>query len=134
MRPRQIGISAAAIGAVSNQNAVQRLWQRLACDMQSTSDQSLTKVFTGTAWAVSAIETKLASGTISALTAGGIYTAASKGGNAIVGAAQLWVSVPLLPSIAIGTVQTSANLFLSLTVGSLSAATVDLFVYGYVLD
>ncbi len=134
MRPRQIGITAASIGAVPASRAVQLLWELRNANMQSTSDQAFTKVFTGTNWAAASIQSKLVSGTVTVLTAGGIYTAASKAGNALVSAAQLWTTIPLLATLALPTQQTSGQLYLSLTVGSLSASVADLFVFGYVLD
>ncbi len=101
--------------------------------MQSTADQAFEKMFTGTKWAATQFVPTSLSGAVSALTAGGIYTSATKGGLAIVGALQLWTN--LLPlTIALPGAQTASQLFLSLTVGSLTSAQADIFVYGAILD
>lgn len=134
MRARQIGMTATSVGAVPSNRTVQLLWELRNANMQSTADQAFTKVFTGTKWAANAVQSTLIAGTITALTAGGIYTAASKAGNALVSAAQLWTAVPLLAALAANSQQTSSALFLSLTVGSLSASTADILIFGYVLD
>lgn len=70
--------------------------------------------------------------------AGGIYTAASKGGSAIVGAAQAysaltssvkWVSLTKAGT-SLTDVLNQANLYFSLTTGQGAAATADIYVYG----
>ena len=72
------------------------------------------------------------------LSAGGIYTAAAKGGVAIVAAAQLWSALTgstkfldLTLAAILGTdVRTEATLYLSLTTGQGAAATADIFIIG----
>lgn len=73
--------------------------------------------------------------------AGGLYTAASKGGTAIVAAVQLYSGltgsakfIDLTLGALLGTdALTSATLYLALTTGQGSAATADIFIIGDVL-
>lgn len=75
------------------------------------------------------------------LAAGGIYTAASKGGTAIVAAAQVYSALTaaakfldLTLAAVLGTdVLTAKTLYLSLTVAQGAAATADFAIYGDVL-
>jgi hypothetical protein len=115
----------------------QLLFVLRAADMQSTSDQAFTRVFNGTNYLVSHVWAKRASGGTTVVCAGGIYTAASKGGAALIAAAQSWVnlsgalkSVQATLAAIIGTDVQSATPILSLTTGSTAAATADLFIYG----
>lgn len=68
--------------------------------------------------------------------AGGIYTAASKGGTAVVAAGQVYSSltaptISLDLTLAVSNVITAANpLFLNLTTAQGAAATADLYIYG----
>lgn len=70
--------------------------------------------------------------------AGGVYTAASKGGSAIVAAAQAYSALTgstkilnlTLAAVAATDVRTEAQLFLSLTTAQGAAATADVFVFG----
>jgi len=70
--------------------------------------------------------------------AGGIYTAASKGGSAVVAAAQVYSALTAaskfkaltLAGTALTDVINQANLYFSLTTGQGAAATADIYVYG----
>lgn len=68
--------------------------------------------------------------------AGGIYDTAAKGGNAIVAAAQSWVTlasgVIVTGTLAALTQTTllSNTPILSLTTGSTAACTADIYIYG----
>lgn len=76
--------------------------------------------------------------TAASTAAGGLYDAASKGGNPLVAAAQTYTScasastmqTATLAAIATTTVETTATLFFSLTAGHGSAATGDVYVLG----
>lgn len=119
--------------------ATNALWVLRGANLAVTTDQAFTRNFGGTLWVPSHIHAVRKSGAFGVTCAGGIYTAASKGGNAIVGAAQSYAaltgaSTSVLAALAIATIQTSATLFLSLTTGNTGALTADLFVYGFVLD
>lgn len=69
---------------------------------------------------------------------GGIYTAASKGGTAIVAAAQVYTAltaatVALDLTLAVNNTYNDNNLYFSLTGTQGGAATADVRVYGYIL-
>jgi hypothetical protein len=131
---------------VANQILVERFNQRLflgrAFNLQSTSDQALTKIFTGTAYSITSVIAVCKSGGATVVCAGGIYTATSKGGNALVAAAQSWIGLSAankrvsatLASIVDTDIQTATPIYFSLTTGSTAAATADVFVFGVVLD
>lgn len=73
----------------------------------------------------------------SALAAGGFYTATTKGGNAIVAAAQVYtaagVGIEVLPTLAKPYV-TVSPIYLSLTVAEGGALTGDVYVIGQLLN
>lgn len=69
---------------------------------------------------------------------GGIYTATSKGGTAVVAAAQVYTAltsstVALDLTLAVNNTYNVSNLYLSLTGAQGGAATADVRVYGYIL-
>lgn len=72
------------------------------------------------------------------LAAGGVYTASSKGGTAIVPAAQIYTALTgsrkyvdvALHANTTTNVQTSSTLYLSLTTAQGSSATCDVYVFG----
>lgn len=73
------------------------------------------------------------------LAAGGFYTAASKGGTAIVGAGQTYSSltgntIALNATIAALLRNTAQQIFFSLTTAQGGAATADIYIYGEALD
>jgi hypothetical protein len=109
-------------------------------DMQSTSDQQFSKIFSGTNYRITDIIAVRKTGGASVACAGGIYDAASKGGSAVVGVAQSWVTlaanVNVVPTLAAvnATALLSATPYLSLTTGSTAACTADVFITGYCID
>ena len=110
-------------------------------NFQSTADQAFTKVFSGTNYRITDIMAKQKTGAASVVCAGGIYDAAAKAGNAIVGVGQSWVTLSsgvTVNGVLAGVVSTallnSSTLFLSLTTGSTGAVTGDIFVFGYPID
>lgn len=109
-------------------------------DMQSTSDQAFTKTFNGTNYKITEIIAVRKTGGASVTCAGGVYDAASKGGNAIIANTQSWVTlaanVNVVGTLAalVSTVLLSATPYLSLTTGSTAACTADLFIMGYPID
>lgn len=113
-----------------------RLFVLRAADMTLTTDQAFTKLFNGTLWPPSHI---VGNRVFGVTCAGGLYTAASKAGLAVVGAAQSWAGLTgaltaVLATLALTGVQSSATLYLSLTTGNTGALGADLFVYGLILD
>jgi hypothetical protein len=108
--------------------------------MQLDTDQALTKVFNGAAYIPTRIYAVRKTGGVTVACLGGIYTAASKAGTAIVAAGQSYAAVTgtlgfIAATIAALTVGFTANpLYLSLSTGSTGACTADIFVYGLIID
>ena len=104
-------------------------------NMNSTRDQAL--LINSSRYAIRRIVVNNASANLT-LAAGGIYTASSKGGTAIVPAAQVYVALSaaakfldLTLAAILGTdVRTETTLFFSLTTAQGGAATADLFIFG----
>ena len=123
-----------------NSQQQQLLFVGRAKNFQSTADQALNKVFAGTAYIVTDVIARCKSGGATVACAGGIYTAAAKGGNLPVAAGQSWLGLGAVDNQVTATVaqlasvQTAAQLFLSLTTGSTAAVTGDVFVYGVIVD
>lgn len=109
-------------------------------NMQSASDQEMARVFGGTNAMATLVIAVQKSGAGSVTCAGGVYTALSKGGSALVSAVQSWVTLASgvqVTAVMAGVAQTALTgpeLFLSLTTGSTGALTADMFVFGVVLD
>lgn len=113
------------------------LFSLVGANMNVVTDQALTAAFTFASYVIDRIIVSNASTSLT-LAAGGIYTAASKGGTAIVAAAQLYsgltTSAKTLPlTIANTDLQTAALIF-SLTVAQGGAATADIRVMGWALS
>jgi hypothetical protein len=114
----------------------QLLFKLAGANMQLTTDQSFAKVYAGSNYAISLIIARQRTGGASVICAGGIYDAAAKGGNALVAAAQVWVTLAsgvmvnaTLAAVAL-TALGSTTPILSLTTGSTAACTADLYIYG----
>lgn len=108
-------------------------------NMNSTADQAIPLRLPGaTKYIVEKIVVTNASASLS-LAAGGIYTAASKGGTAVVAAAQVYSALSgaskalSLTLAALTDVLTATSLILSLTVAQGGAATADVYVFGRLL-
>ena len=127
--------------SIPSSNQQQALFVLRAADMTLTTDQIFTKLFTGTNYKITDISAVRKSGAFGVTCAGGIYTAASKGGSALVAAAQSWAGLSGANKIAVATLAAlvatdiqSATPILSLTTGNTGALTADIFVYGIILD
>lgn len=114
------------------------LGTKLAANMNSTADQaiSLTRIgsknFRITRIYVTGASTSLTTA------AGGVYTATSKGGTALVAAGQAYSALTgstIGLDLTIAAVRTLAQstIYLSLTTAQGSAATANIYVFGYVL-
>lgn len=126
---------------MNHHHAQRALFILKGANLQLTTDQAFIKIGIFTNYRIVEIMVNATSGTASALTAGGVYTAGSKGGSAIVSALQSWatlssagVTLPLTLAGLVNTALRSETPILSLTVASSSAATADLFLIGYPLD
>lgn len=110
----------------------------IGANMNSTSDQ-LINIASASKYVVRNILVTNASLSLSTAV-GGVYNAASKGGNAIVAASQAYSALTSAAkfidlTIAItDTTQTSSALYLSLTTGQGVAATADVYVFGDILS
>lgn len=122
-------------------NANNLLFVLRGANMQSTADQTFTRVFSGVNYKITNVLARRVSGGASVACAGGIYTAAAKAGTALIAAVQSWVALTgaskiveaTLPAVLGTDVQTDTPI-LSLTTGSTAAATADIYIYGLVLD
>lgn len=116
------------------------LFQLVGANMQSTADQPFQQMYNGTTYSVSYICARQRSGACSILCLGGIYDGASKSGNAIVSAAQSWLTlasgVMVNAGLAAltGTSVLQNTPILSLTTGSTAPCTADIYIYGYDLS
>lgn len=113
------------------------LWTLIGADMTLTTDQALAKAFGFTNYIIDRIIVNNASLSLAAAV-GGIYTAASKGGTAVVGSGQVYSALTgatptLALTLADTSLRTGASLILSLTVPQLLAATADFRVIGWAL-
>ena len=115
----------------------------IAADFNSTADQKITIFSNPSKYIIRRIVVTNASVSLSTA-AGGIYTAVSKGGTAVVAAAQAYSTLTGSTLFLDLTLNTSGNanitvkssipnLYLSLTTAQGTAATGDVFVYGDIL-
>ena len=118
----------------------QVLFKLVGANMNVTTDQSFTPI--GNQAPISYVITRIR--TVNASTslttaAGGIYTAASKGGNALVAAGQAYstltgATIGLdLTVAAVGAGLQTVTPILSLTTGQGAAATADMYIFGMIL-
>ena len=120
------------------------LGKLIGADMNSTSDQRIVMFSNPSKFILRRIVATNAS--ISLTTAaGGVYTAASKGGTAVVASSQAYSSLSASTLFLDLTLNTSGsasttvkssipNLYLSLTTAQGAAATADVYVYGDILE
>jgi hypothetical protein len=120
------------------------LGKLISADMNSTSDQRIVMFSNPSKFILRRIVVTNAS--ISLTTAaGGVYTAASKGGTAVVASSQAYSSLSastLFLDLTLSTTGSASttvkssipNLYLSLTTAQGAAATADVYVYGDILE
>jgi len=109
-------------------------------DMTSTADQQFIRVCACSRYYVTRVVAKGLGGN-AGVAAGGIYTAAAKGGSTIVAAGQAWSGVSDINKIQIATLAAyassdapTATPYWSLTTGAGSAARADIYIYGFPID
>jgi hypothetical protein len=121
-------------------NPIPTLLGRLkSANMNSTADQPI--VVGITKYIIRRIIVQNSSASLT-LAAGGLYTAAAKGGDVIVPATQIYSALTVatkfldltLAAILNTDVRTESTLYLSLTVAQGVAATADLFILGDILE
>ena len=116
-------------------NNMRMLGRLLSANMNITTDQQIG--IGPTRYIIQAIIVENAS--ISLTTAaGGVYTAAAKGGTAVVAAGQVYSALTaatknLTLTLANSDTRTAQPLFFSLTTAQGAAATADIYVFGYAL-
>lgn len=112
-----------------------------AADMHITTDQQFTKVFSGTLYKPTHIFGKRVSGGASVACLGGVYTAASKGGDALVASTQSWINLTADKKIVnaslaalVDTDLHTETPYLALSTGSTAACGADIYIFGVVMD
>jgi len=130
-----------AVMVPTQQPGVQQvLFRLIGANMNVTTDQAFVPYLwtPGASFLIERIRVVNASVSLSTA-AGGIYTAASKGGNAIVASGQAYstltgATIGLdLTVAAVGNGLQTATPILSLTTGQGAAATADFYVYGSII-
>ena len=123
--------------SASGSNVAQALFTIVGANMQSTSDQTLTKVATVNTYIPTIISVVWVSGAFNTACAGGLYTAATKGGTAIVAAAQSYAALTgsgtSVNCAIAATGPFTATPILSLTTGNSAALTATFVVWGVIL-
>lgn len=118
------------------------LFRLPAANMASAdADQTFTKIGSFTTYVITDVVAARATGAFNTLCLGGIYTAAAKGGSALIAAAQAWsaltgantiVKATLAAILATGSY--TATPILNLSTANGAALTADMRIYGYVVD
>lgn len=112
-----------------------------SANLQSTADQAFVKQRGFTLYMPRRICARVRTGGATVACAGGIYTAASKGGDALVAVGQSWVTLSAagksldatIAAVALSDTH-SQTPYLSLTTGSTAACTADIFIFGDIID
>lgn len=119
---------------------LQLLFVLRAANMQLTTDQQFTKVFSGTTWDPYQISCNWASGAFNTACAGGVFTGAGKTGSAIVAVGQSYAVLTgagtqlHVPVQASNVVFSGAPPFLSLATGNSAVLTANWYIYGFCYD
>jgi len=133
-----LGGTLTVTGQVIGTGNDQLLGKLIGANMNVTTDQAIPITRIGTQkYLITKIFVTNASTSLTAAD-GGIYTATSKGGTAIVAAAQVYTAltaatVGLDLTLAVNNTYTLDNIYLSLTGAQGGAATADIYVFGIVL-
>jgi hypothetical protein len=112
------------------------LYRLVGANMNATTDQALVRMHGFTAYEINNIYALNPSGSC-ASAVGGIYTAAAKGGTAVVAASQAYSTLSgtgtnlILTTATAGRNRRTEDLILSLTTPHGSAATCDIYVFGF---
>jgi len=138
LRDRLQEMGALAAPSTNPSPPIRCIGRKLAADFNSTADQSIT-LLPGN-WTITGVYA--AKGSRSMTTAaGGVYTAAAKGGTAIVAAGQTYTgltgattdvvtcTMAATPTVS-GSGVTGATIYFALTTGQGAAGTGDIFIFG----
>lgn len=122
-------------------NGPRMLFRLSAADMAIDTDQSFVKNGNFTTYVISEVVVQRVSGALGVACLGGIYTAASKGGVALIAAAQSYAALTGANTIVkdtlaavLATGSYTATPILSLSTANTGALVADHQVFGYVLD
>ena len=130
--------SITATGQIFGTGTEQLLGKLIGANMNVTTDQAIPITRIGSQkYLITKIFVTNASTSLTAAD-GGIYTATSKGGTAIVAAAQVYTAltaatVGLDLTLAVNNTYVLDNIYLSLTGAQGGAATADIYVFGVIL-
>ncbi len=133
-------IDGVVITPAPGNSATKLLFVIRSANMALTTDQYMTKVFTGTSYIPTMVVAKRVTGGATVACVGGIYDTAAKAGIALIPNTSDFVTLAAtVPVLITGTgvntvLPTTANAILSLTTGSTAACLADVFVYGAILD
>jgi hypothetical protein len=117
-------------------NAYKLLGKLTGANMNTTSDQAI--AISASKYFIDKVVVTNASASLT-LAVGGLYTAASKGGTQVLANTQVFSvltassKILLLSSLITADVLTAGQLYLSLTTAQGTAATADVYLYGYEL-
>jgi len=117
-------------------NSYRLLGKIVGANMNSTSDQAI--AIGAAKYFIDKVVVTNASTSLT-LAVGGLYTTTSKGGSQILANTQVFsaltasTKIILLSSLITADVLTASQLYLSLTTAQGSAATADVYLYGYEL-
>ena len=125
---------------ITPSNVSQTLFAIRGANMAITTDQVLTKQAAFTNYLITGVIAVNKTGAFGVACLGGLYTSASKGGDALVAASQAWSGLTaaglIVQATAANIIQKSESStpILSLTTGNTGALTADIFVTGVILD
>lgn len=122
-------------------NAEQVLFVLRGADLTLTTDQVFKKLFGGTNYLVTNMFAVQKTGSFGVACLGGIYSGATKTGDAILAATQSWATLTGVSTAAVAALAnilqikvSTATPFLSLTTGNTGSLTADIFIIGVVVD
>lgn len=120
-------------------NGLQLLYVLRGANMTLATDQTFIKVGQFTNYVPTNVVAVWRLGAFGTACAGGIYTAAAKGGTAIVAAGQSYAALTAVGTAVNATIAATSNYFnvtpiLSLTTGNTGALTADFYIFGMAVD
>ncbi len=127
-------------GQVIGTGVDQLIGKLIGANMNLTTDQTIpiTRIGSQKYLITKILVTNASVSLATTIAAGGVYTAVTKGGTAIVGSGQAYTAltsstVALDLTLAVNNTYTVSNLYFSLSNGHGSAATADIYVFGVIL-
>lgn len=127
------------VGSINVPSGIVLLGTLKGANMNTTADQAIS-IVPVPKYVITQIIVTNASTNLT-LAAGGVYDAASKGGNAVIANTQLYSALTAagkavsltIAAIGLATAETASTLYLSLTTAQGGVATADVYVFGAVL-